>query len=246
MLKLEWKYLFQRELSNYFNTPIGYVFLVVAVFVNFSLFFIGALGIVPAFWETQNASIRGYMTLLPVSFILFVPAVTMRLWAEERKSGTIELLRTLPFNNIDLVVSKFMAAWLFVLLLILASLPLALLVWILGDNFDWGSLVCMYIGSSLMAGAYVSMGLVLSAISREQIVAFIIIFIASMFMFLSNYYIINQHLSPLLAGFIGFFSHSYHYSSFARGMIAFDDVFYYLSFIVLMLTINTWILRRES
>ena len=244
MLNKEWKYLFRRELHNYFNTPIGYVFLVVCLFINFSFFFLGVFGLVPAFWEAQEASVQGYMRLLPVSFILFVPAVTMRLWSEEYKSGTIELLRTLPFSSIDLIFAKFISAWLFVSLLILASAPLALLIWLLGDNFDWGSTFSMYLGSLLMAGAYVSMGLVLSALSREQIVAFILIFLASVFMFLSNYYVINQHLNPSLASVIGFFSHSYHYSSFARGMIAFADLFYYASFIAFMLFLNNWILKK--
>ena len=246
MLTTEWKYLLRRELSNYFNTPIGYVFLVTCLVINFGFFFLGLFGIVPAFWEAQKASIRGYMNLLPISFMLLVPAVTMRLWAEERKSGTIEILRTLPFHDMDLVLSKFVAAWLFVSILIFASVPLALLTWSLGDNFDWGTTISMYFGSTLMAGAYVSLGLVLSAISREQIVAFILIFIVSVFMFLSNYYIINQHLDPSIARFIGFFSHSYHYSSFSRGMIALSDVVYYLSFIVLMLMVNIWILRSDK
>ena len=245
MLRSEWKYLCKRELLNYFNTPIGYVFLLACLFVNFTFFFVGVLGLVPSFWEIKQASIRSYIQLLPLSFILFVPAVTMRLWSEERKSGTIEILRTLALRDIDLIFAKFLAAWLFVSILILASFPLALLISLLGDNFDWGSTFCMYIGSLLMAGAYVSMGLFLSALSREQIVAFILIFLASVFMFLSNYYIVNQHLEPNLAKFIGFFSLSYHYSSFSRGMLNFGDIFYYLSFITLMLTMNSWALRRE-
>ena len=245
MLRREWIYLYKKEFYNYFNTPIGYVFLVVCLLVNFSFFFLGIMGLVPPFWETHQANIRGYMTLLPVSFILFVPAVTMRLWSEERKSGTIEVLRTLPFNNIDLILSKFLAAWTFVSILIFASLPLCLITWILGDHFDYGTHLCMYIGATLMAGAYVSMGLVLSAITREQIVAFILIFLASFFMFISNYYILNQHLEVHIANFIGFFSHSYHYSSFGRGMLVWSDIFYFISFITLMLSINAWILRRE-
>ncbi len=246
MLQKEWKYLFLREFYNYFNTPIGYVFLIVGLFINFSFFFIGVFGIVPAFWETQQASIRGYMTLLPVSFILLVPAVTMRLWSEERKVGTIEILRTLPVSDLDLIVGKFLAAWFFVVLLIIASLPLAFLTWLLGSNFDWGSTMAMYFGAILMAGAYVSLGLVISAITREQIVAFILIFLISLFMFLSNYYILNKHMEPKIAQVVGFFSHSYHYSSFSRGAIPLNDVFYYISFIALMLGINAWVLRREK
>lgn len=237
--------IFWRELRNYFNTPIGYVFLVSCLVFNFLFFFIGVFNIVPAFWESRSASIRGYMTLLPVTFILLVPAVTMRSWSEEFKAGTIEILRTLPLRDIDLVAGKFLAAWLFVLLLLLASLPLAILVWFLGDGFDWGNAITMYIGSALMAGAYVSGGMVLSALTREQVVAFILIFLASIFMFLSNYFIINQHLPPAIAQILGFFSHSYHYSSFSRGVVNLADLFYYITFIGLMLLVNVWILRRE-
>ena len=245
ILRREWKALFIREFSNYFNTPIGYTFLVVCLFVNFCFFFLGIFGIVPAFWDAQRASIQGYMRILPISFILLVPAVTMRLWSEEYKNGTIETLRTLPFKFFDLIFAKFLAAWLFVSLLILASFPLAILTWLLGDSFDWGSTFTMYIGSFLMAGAYVSTGLVISALTREQIVAFILIFLVSVFMFLSNYYVINQHINPTIARVVGFFSHSYHYTSFGRGAIALSDVFYYCSFISLMLMINIWILKRE-
>ncbi len=237
--------IFRRELKNYFNTPIGYVFLVACLVFNFLFFFIGVFNIVPAFWESRSASIRGYMNLLPVTFILLAPAVTMRSWSEEVKGGTIEILRTLPLRDIDLVAGKFFAAWFFVSLLIFVSLPLAVLVWLLGEGFDWGNTFTMYVGSLLMAGAYVSGGLVLSALTREQVVAFILIFLVSVFMFLSNYFIINQHLPPALAQVLGFFSHSYHYSSFSRGTFHLADIFYYISFMGLMLFINVWILRKE-
>ena len=144
-----------------------------------------------------------------------------------------------------MVVAKFAAAWVFVSILIYASLPLAMFTWIFGENFDWGSTIAMYVGATLMAGAYVSSGLVLSTLTREQVVAFVMIFIMGMFMFLSNYYVVSRHLNPDLARVIGFFSHSYHYNSFSRGLIRFSDVFYYTSFITLMLTINIWLLRKE-
>ncbi len=245
MLRKNWKYLFYRELSNYYNTPIAYVFLSVCLMMNYLFFFLGIFGLVPAFWDTKEASIRGYLNLIPITFLFLVPAVTMRLWSEERKNGTIELLRTLPLDELDMVVAKFAAAWVFVSILIYASLPLAMFTWIFGENFDWGSTIAMYVGATLMAGAYVSSGLVLSTLTREQVVAFVMIFIMGMFMFLSNYYVVSRHLNPDLARVIGFFSHSYHYNSFSRGLIRFSDVFYYTSFITLMLTINIWLLRKE-
>ncbi len=247
MLQSEWKILYGRELRNYFNTPIGYVFATACLFFNFLFFFLGLIPpIVPAFFETGTADLRGYFNLLPITFILLVPAITMRTWAEEHKAGTIELLSTLPLREVDLVVAKFAAAWTYVSALIIASLPLAISVWFIGDGFDWGNLFTMYVGSILMAGAYVSTGLVISALTREQIVAFILIFFVSLFMFLTNYYlIIRQHVSSGIGSVLGFFSHSYHYASFSRGVLDLGDVFYYLSFMALMLAINVWVLRSE-
>jgi ABC-2 type transport system permease protein len=238
------KYIFLREVRNYFNTPIGYVFGVSCLFFNFLFFFLGIFDIVPAFFDMKEASIRAYMNLLPITFILMVPAISMRIWAEERKIGTIEVLRTLPLTDLSLVTGKFLAAWAFVSGLVLASLPLALAIYMLG-NMDVGTSAALYIGSILMAGSYVAMGMVISVLTKEQIVAFILIFFASLFMFLSNYYIVSQHLSPGIARVIGFFSHSYHFTGFSRGLLDSGDIFYYLSFIALMITINVWVLRRE-
>lgn len=236
--------IFIREVKNYFNTPIGYVFLVSCLFFNLIFFFFGLLGIIPEFWGAQTASIRSYMNLLPLTFILLVPAVTMRIWAEERKSGTIELLTSLPLSDMDMVLGKFLAAWAFVGVIIAASLPLALSIWLLGP-LDWGTTIAMYTGSALMAGAYVSTGMVISAATKEQIVAFILTFFVSLFMFISNYYIITQHLPLKIARYVGFFSHSYHFGTFSRGLLDFGDIIYYVSFISLMLSINIWILRKE-
>ena len=238
------KYIFWRELRNYFNTPIGYVFLVSCLFFNFLFFFLGLGGLVPPFWEARVASVQAYMNLLPVTFILLVPAVTMRIWAEERKAGTIEILATLPLTTLDLVLGKFLAAWAFVSSVIVASLPLALSIAIIGDP-DWGTTITTYIGSILMAGAYVSLGMVISAETREQIVAFILIFFVSVCMFFSNYMALSSSLPESFVAVIGFFSLGYHYASFGNGLIDSRDLVYYLSFIALMIALNVWLLRRE-
>lgn len=244
MLSTGVKIIFRRELRNYFNTPIGYVFGVTCLFFNFLFFFFGLLGIIPNFWEAGEASIRGYMNLLPVSFILMIPAISMRIWAEERKQGTIEMLATLPLRDAELVFGKFLAAWLFVCGLIVAALPLAISVWLIGP-LDWGTTIAMVFGSALMAGAYTATGMVISSLTREQIVAFIVTFFVSLLMFISNYYIVTQHLPGSVASIVGFFSHSYHFGSFSRGVIDLGDVIYYVSFIAVMLGLNVYILRRE-
>ena len=241
------KILFLREIRNYFNTPIGYVFAVTCLFFNFLFFFLGLAGIIPEFWTIRQASIRGYLDLLPVTFILLVPAISMRIWAEEYKTGTIELLSSLPFKDRELVLGKFLAAWSVTGGLVLASIPLALSIWALdwGKSMDLGVTMSMYLGSLLMAGAYVAVGMVISALTREQIVAFILLFFISLLMFISNYFIVSQHLPPMLGRLLGFFSLSYHFSSFSRGLLDLGDIVYYVSFITLMLTVNIWILRRE-
>ena len=244
MLSQGMKVVFWRELRNYFNTPIGYVFGVTCLFFNFAFFFFGLLGVIPEFWAAREATVRGYMNLLPVSFILMIPAISMRMWAEERKQGTIELLATLPLRDLELVLAKFLAAWFFVSGLIVAVLPLAVSVWLIGP-LDWGTTLAMVLGSFLMAGAYTATGLVLSALTKEQIVAFIITFFVSLLMFISNYFVVTEHLPARVARFVGFFSHSYHFGSFSRGVIELGDVSYYLSFIMAMIALNVYILRRE-
>lgn len=246
MLQPEWKYIFWREIRTYFNTPIGYVFAVITLFLNFLLFFTGIGGFMQGFFEAGNPSIENYMSLLPATFVLLVPAITMRIWSEERKSGTYELLSSLPLREIDLVVAKFLAAWSYVSMIVLASVPLCISIILFSENFDYGSTFTTYIGSLLMAGAYVSIGMVISSLTREQIVAFILIAFASFFMFITNYLlIILSDLPDGIKASLGFFSLSYHFDTFKRGMLNSGDIFYYISFIILMLSINVWILRRE-
>ncbi|MEQ8351483.1 MAG: ABC transporter permease subunit [Leptospiraceae bacterium] len=238
------KNIYLREIQNYFNTPIGYVFAVTALFFNLLFFFTGFFHI-PAFWEAKVASIRSYMDLLPLTFILMVPAVSMRIWAEEYKTGTIELLATLPISTESVVIGKFLAAWTFVVGLILASLPLTFGIWWIG-HLDWGSTVALYLGAILMAGAYVGLGMLISAFTREQIVAFILIFFVSLIIYLSNFYVVSRHLPPVLSNVVSFFTLSSHLNSFARGVIDLGDTVYFVSFTVLMLAANVGVLRSRT
>lgn len=238
------KIFYKKELSSYFNAATGYVFIVVTIFFNFLFFFLGIFDLIPGFWSAKVASIEAYMNLLPFTFILLVPAVTMRVWAEEKKSGTIEILKTLPLTEFQLVLGKFLACWTFVSIVIFSALPLTFTISLMG-NMDWGRTIALYIGSLLMAGAYISTGMVISALTREQIVAFILTFFISLFMFLSNYYLLVQHLPPEFNLMIGFCSHSFHFSSFSRGMIFSGDLVYFLSFIAIMLYLNSEIIQKS-
>lgn len=237
--------LFKREFQNYFNTPIGFVFATVTLFFNLLFFFLGIFGSIPAFWEARIASVESYLKLLPFTFILLIPAVTMRLWAEDRSRGTLELLRTMPFTDLDLVLAKLLAAWSYVALLIFASLPLAVSIWFMG-RLDVGATFAMYFGSTLMAGAYVSLGMLVSVFTREQIVAFVITFFLSLMFFLNNLFLIGQHLPPELGSLLGFFSLSFHFNSFSRGLIDVSDTLFFVSFISLMIFFNVLQLKREA
>ncbi len=238
------KFFYKKELSSYFNTPTGYVFIVVTIFFNFLFFFLGIFDLIPGFWNAKVASVESYMNLLPFTFIFLVPAVTMRIWAEEKKTGTIEILKTLPLTEFQLVLGKFFACWTFVSIVIVSAIPLTLTISLMG-NIDWGRTITLYIGSILMAGAYISTGMVISALTREQIVAFVITFFISLFMFLSNYYLLVQHLPAEFNFLIGFFSHSFHFSSFSRGMIFSGDLLYFVSFIAFMLYLNVEIIKKS-
>ena len=238
------KYIFLRELKNYYNTPIGYVFGISSLFFNFLFFFNGLLGIIPEFWRANLADIRAYLNLLPISYILFVPAVCMRIWSEERKQGTFELLSSLPLRDSELVLGKFLAAWLFVGGLLFAAIPLTVSIYLIGP-LDPGATFAMFLGSFLMAGAYTATGMVISALTREQIVAFIAAFFVNLLMFVGNYFVITRGLPLKISRWVGFFSYGYHFESFSRGLIELGDVVYYISFIGLMLVINVWLIRRE-
>ena len=213
----------RRELKTYFNSPIAYivigVFLVVAGWLYFStLFLVG------------NASLRGFFGIAPVLFVVFAPAVTMRLLAEERKSGTLELLMTMPVRDWEIIAGKFAAALGMVCIGLLWTLPYPLTVAGLvseGSKFDWGPVVGGYLGLVLMASSFLSMGLWASALSRNQIVSFIIgLLLCFGFYFIDKFAIV---LPESLSQVLEFVSVDYHFDNIARGVIDTRDVIFYLS-----------------
>jgi ABC-2 type transport system permease protein len=158
----------RRELRSYFATPVAYVFIVIFVALSAALtFYLGG------FLQRQEATLEAFFLFHPWLYLLLIPAVSMRLWAEERKTGTIELILTLPLSTAAAVVGKFLAAWLFVAVALAATLPMWLTVNILGDP-DNGVIAGSYAGSLLMAGAFLAIGSCMSALTRNQVVAFIL------------------------------------------------------------------------
>ena len=213
----------RRELRSYFNSPVAYIvivsFLLVAGWMFFSSFFL--LG---------RADVRTLFAPSPFSptmlLVILAPAVTMRLIAEERKTGTIELLTTLPVTDTQVVVGKFLASWalLSVGLLLTAAYPVTVAT--LGD-LDWGPVVCGYVGLFLFAGALLAVGLLCSTWTKNQIVAFIIGFIlcATLYFVFWLQFFVPQSLAPV----VEFMSVSFHLENLARGVIDSRDVIYYLT-----------------
>ena len=152
--------LFKKELMSYFNSPIAYIFIGVFLVVGNWLFF-------NSFFIINQASVRNYFSILPWMFLFLAPAITMRLWSEEKKSGTIEFLLTLPVTDWQVVLAKFFGALVFVFIGLLFSLTLPVSSSILG-NLDWGPVIGSYLGSILLAGSYLALGLFISGLTKTD------------------------------------------------------------------------------
>lgn len=158
----------KRELAGYFATPVAYVFIVIFLATAAALtFYVGG------FFDRQQASLEVFFSFHPWLYLFLIPAVAMRLWAEERKSGTVELLMTMPLSTGAAVLGKFLAAWLFIAVALALTFPMWITVNVLG-NPDNGVIVASYLGSLLMAGAFLAIGSCMSALTRNQVVAFIL------------------------------------------------------------------------
>ncbi len=164
------KSIFKREFKGYFSSPLGYIFIVIFLVASGWLTLSRDFG---RFLELRQASLDPFFTFIPWLFVVLVPAVAMRLWAEERKTGTVELLFTLPVTLEASYLGKFLAGWCFLIFSLVLSAPLVLQVARLGDP-DWGVIFTGYLGCILLAGSYLSIGMLFSAITKNQVVAFIL------------------------------------------------------------------------
>ncbi len=230
--------LFKKELMSYFNSPIAYIFIAVFLIAGNWLFF-------NTFYLAGQASLRSYFALLPWLFLFLAPAITMRSWAEEKKSGTIEFLLTLPISDWQAVLAKFFSALAFVGLSLALTLSLPLTVARLG-NMDWGPVIGGYVGSLFLAGAYLSLGLFISGLTKNQIIAFVLGLVACFAFFVvgADFVLMGapQALAPLMK-FLGLGSHFYNV---ARGVIDTKDIVYYLSFIFFFLWLNARVIEGRE
>ena len=222
--------IFKREFASYFNSPIAYIYVTVFLGLAGWLFFKG-------FFLVGEASMRTFFGLLPWLFLFFVPAITMRLWAEEKKVGTMELLMTLPVTDTEAVLGKFLASFAFLLVSLALSVVLAIVVAALGDP-DPGEIFGGYLGAVLIGAAFLAIGLFVSSLTENQIVAFIISVVAIFVLFILGDDFVLMGVPSWIAPVFSFLGLGAHYDSVSRGVIDSRDIIYYLSVIVLFLYLN--------
>ena len=222
-----------RELKGYFSTPLAYVFIVIflALMGTFT-FYLGG------FYERGQADLAPFFNFHPWLYLFLVPAIAMRLWAEERKSGTVELLMTLPVTMWEAVLGKFLAAWCFTAVALALTFPIWITVNYLGDP-DNGVIVAAYVGSLLMAGAFLAIGSCISAANRNQVIAFIITVVICFAFLLSGFPLVLDFFSTwapqIVVDTVAGLSFLTHFNSLSKGVLDLRDILYFL------LVIGTWL-----
>jgi ABC-2 type transport system permease protein len=233
---------FKREFLGYFRSPVAYVFLIV-----FSVAGVGLAFFIGDFFKGNLATLASYFSFLPWLFLFLIPAVGMRLWSEEKRSGTVELIFTLPITTLEAVLGKFLAGWAFLALAILLSFPMALTVAFLGDP-DWGVISTTYLGSILMAGAYLGVCALTSALTKNQVISFVISVVACLILLFLGWSVFSGILSSVfpiwLVDLLANFSFITHFDAFTKGIIDPKDVVFFLSLIGFTLFLNVVALER--
>ena len=219
----------KRELGSYFSSPVAYVFLV--IFLLLTGFFTFTAG---NFFERGEASLASFFGWHPWVYLVLVPAVGMRLWAEERRSGTMELLLTMPVAPWQAIVAKFLASWAFLAVALALTFPAVVTVNVLGDP-DNGMIVAGYLGSFFLAGAYLAISCMTSAMTRNQVVAFILSVVLCLFLILAGFNPVTDLLvrwaDPAVVDTVAAFSVITHFDGFQRGVIDTRNLFFFLSVI---------------
>ncbi len=230
-----------RELTAYFATPVATVFIVIFLVLQGALTF--NLG---DFFDRGQADLNSFFTFIPWVFLLLVPAITMRLWAEERRLGTIELLLTLPLTQFEAVIGKFLAAWAFCAIALLLTFPFVITVNILGSP-DNGVIASGYVGSLLIAGAFLAVGSAMSALTRNQVIAFVLA-VAVCFVFaVASYSVVTDFLSrntPVLADIARRVAVIDRFQDFTRGIVSVRDLIFFATFIGFWLYLNAVLVEQ--
>jgi ABC-2 type transport system permease protein len=234
----------RRELAAYFATPLAYVF--VLIFLMMSGVFTFYIG---GFYERGQADLTAFFNFHPWLYLFLVPAIAMRLWSEERKSGTIELLLTLPLTRAQAVLGKFLAAWLFTGLALALTFPLWITVNVLGSP-DNGVILSSYLGSWLMAGSFLAVGSCMSALTRNQVIAFITTVVVCFLFILSGFPLVLDALSAwapqLLIDAFASMSFLTHFNAVSKGVIGLRDLLFFLSMAVVWLAATAVIIEMKQ
>jgi len=233
----------KRELAAYFESPVAYVFLV--IFLLLAGFFTFTFG---GFFERGEASLAAFFNWLPWLFLFLVPAAGMRLWSEERRLGTIELLLTMPLAAWQAILGKFLASWLFLVIALALTFPLVVTVNWLGDP-DNGVIASGYVGAALLAGAYLAVSCMTSAFTRNQVIAFILAVVLCLLLILVGFSPLTDLLarwaSPWLVEAVTKFSVLTHYDGFQKGVLDSRDLLYFLSVMAFTLLATGVVLRNQ-
>ena len=236
--------IFRRELASYFATPLAYIFIVIFLVLAGTLaFFVGS------FFERGQADLQAFFTFHPWLYLVLIPALSMRLWAEERKSGTVELFLTLPISMAEAVLGKFLAAWAFAGIALALTFPFWLTVNYLGTP-DNGVILASYVGSFLMAGAFLAVGACLSALTKNQVIAFVVTAAACFLFTVSGSPIVlglfQSWAPPALLETVASFSFLTHFNAIMRGVIDARDAVFFLSVIGTFLIANAVIVDLKK
>ncbi len=236
--------IFRREMAAYFATPVAYVFIVMFLVLSGAFtFYLGS------FYERGQADLQPFFTFHPWLYLFLVPAISMRLWAEERKSGSIELLMTLPVTMLEAVLGKFLAAWCFCGIALALTFPIWLTVNYLGEP-DNGVILAAYLGSLLMAGAFLAIGACISATTRNQVVAFILTVVVCFGFLLSGFPLVLdlfQGWAPQsLTDAIASLSFMTHFTTLMKGIVDLRAVVYFTLVIIFWLIANAVVLDLKK
>jgi ABC-2 type transport system permease protein len=230
----------RRELRGYFATPLAYVFILIfLIVINALTFYLGG------FFERGQADLDPFFTFHPWLYLFLIPALSMRLWAEERKSGSIELLMTQPITMWDAVLGKFLAAWIFAGVALMLTFPIWITVNYLGDP-DNGAIFAAYIGSLLLAGGFLAIGSLTSALTRNQVIAFILGVVTCFVFLLAGYPLVLDAVKGIfpqaIVDMVASLSFLTHFQSIAKGVIDIRDLLYFGMLIAFFLIATTVVL----
>lgn len=227
----------RKEIDSYFNSPLGYLVASVFLVASGYLFMQG-------FFVSGQATMRGFFALMPAILILILPAVTMSSWAEEKRSGTAEVLLTLPLENVQVVLGKFLAAFAFLGLLLLFTFLIPFMLGSVSEP-DWGLISAGYLGTLFLGAAYIAIGLWVSSVTKNQITAFLLALVVIFVFYIAGSSFVLDTMPSTVVAIGKNISLATHFNSILRGVISLKDFIYYLSVVIFFLFLNTQAVKER-